>query len=102
MSQQPAGETAHAGTADRRTNAFIVALLFAAVALCLAAWWVLYVTPAGKAALEMLGAFGLPATFLIDRQGRELGRKMGPAEWDSPAMTEFLKQITKLQKETNP
>ena len=61
-----------------------------------------YVTPAGNAALEMLGAFGLPATFLIDRQGRELGRKMGPAEWDSPAMTEFLKQITKLQKETNP
>ena len=59
-----------------------------------------YVTPAGNAALETLGVFGLPATLLIDRQGRELGRKIGPAEWDSPEMTDFLKQVTKQQKET--
>ncbi|MFV2091755.1 MAG: TlpA disulfide reductase family protein [Hyphomicrobiales bacterium] len=30
-----------------------------------------------------LGALGLPTTVLIDRQGRELGRMVGPAEWDS-------------------
>ncbi len=30
-----------------------------------------------------LGAIGLPTTILIDRQGRELGRIVGPAEWDS-------------------
>ncbi|MBI2719003.1 MAG: TlpA family protein disulfide reductase [Rhizobiales bacterium] len=61
-----------------------------------------YVTSAGNAALETLGVFGLPATFLIGRRGGELGRKIDPAEWDSPEMTEFLKQVIKQQKETNP
>ena len=30
-----------------------------------------------------LRAAGLPATLLIDRRGREIGRLLGPAEWDS-------------------
>jgi thiol-disulfide isomerase/thioredoxin len=30
-----------------------------------------------------LRAAGLPATLLIDRDGREIGRLLGPAEWDS-------------------
>ncbi len=30
-----------------------------------------------------LRAAGLPATLLIDSQGREIGRLLGPAEWDS-------------------
>src|SRR5262245_38484854 len=30
-----------------------------------------------------LKAVGLPATLLIDSQGREIGRLLGPAEWDS-------------------
>ena len=30
-----------------------------------------------------LKAIGLPATLLIDREGREIGRLTGPAEWDS-------------------
>jgi thiol-disulfide isomerase/thioredoxin len=30
-----------------------------------------------------LRAVGLPATLLIDAQGREIGRLLGPAEWDS-------------------
>ena len=29
-----------------------------------------------------LRAGGLPATLLIDREGREIGRLLGPAEWD--------------------
>jgi thiol-disulfide isomerase/thioredoxin len=35
---------------------------------------------------EALGKFqavGLPASILIDRQGREIGRLLGPAEWNS-------------------
>ncbi|HZD26707.1 MAG TPA: TlpA disulfide reductase family protein [Alphaproteobacteria bacterium] len=28
-------------------------------------------------------AFGLPTTVLLDRQGRELGRMVGPADWSS-------------------
>ncbi len=31
-----------------------------------------------------LGVIGVPATLLIDGEGREIGRKLGPAEWDSP------------------
>jgi thiol-disulfide isomerase/thioredoxin len=46
----------------------------------------------GKAARE-LGAVGLPATVLIDRQGHEIGRLMGPAEWDEPGIVEFLKHV---------
>lgn len=30
-----------------------------------------------------LRAIGMPATLLIDREGREIGRLVGPAEWDS-------------------
>jgi hypothetical protein len=26
---------------------------------------------------------GLPATLLLDAEGREIGRLLGPAEWDS-------------------
>ncbi|MBN9075140.1 MAG: redoxin [Rhizobiales bacterium 65-79] len=38
-----------------------------------------------------LGVFGLPTTLLIDRDGREIGRLVGPAEWDAPDMVEFLR-----------
>lgn len=31
-----------------------------------------------------LKAIGLPATLLIDAEGREIGRMVGPAEWDAP------------------
>jgi len=30
-----------------------------------------------------LKAIGMPTTLLIDREGREIGRLVGPAEWDS-------------------
>ncbi len=61
-----------------------------------------YVAPTANQVLNTLGVWGLPATLLIDRQGRELGRLDGPAEWDSPGMTDFLKQVITQQKETNP
>lgn len=35
------------------------------------------------AASRAFGAFGLPTTIVIDRQGQEVGRLLGPAEWDS-------------------
>ena len=41
----------------------------------------LYVDPSAKLANEFK-AVGLPTTLLIDRQGREIGRLIGPAEWD--------------------
>jgi thiol-disulfide isomerase/thioredoxin len=61
-----------------------------------------YVAPAANQVLDTLGVWGLPATLLIDRQGRELGRLEGPAEWDSPDMINTLKIIIGKQKETTP
>ena len=52
----------------------------------------LHIDSSGKAARE-IGAIGVPATLLIDRDGREIGRLMGPAEWDEPATVEFLKRV---------
>jgi predicted ribosomally synthesized peptide with SipW-like signal peptide len=39
-----------------------------------------------------LGVFGLPTTLLIDRQGRELARLVGPAKWDSPEMITLIQR----------
>jgi thiol-disulfide isomerase/thioredoxin len=40
------------------------------------------VDPTAKSAAA-LKVIGMPATLLIDREGREIGRVTGPAEWDS-------------------
>lgn len=50
-----------------------------------------YIDGSGKAAGQ-LAAVGLPTTLLIDREGREIGRHVGPAEWDAPAMVTFFEQ----------
>ncbi|RWB52618.1 TlpA disulfide reductase family protein [Mesorhizobium sp.] len=42
-------------------------------------------------AMFTLGAVGLPMTLLIDRQGKEIGRLIGPAEWDAPDMVDFIR-----------
>src|SRR5260370_39697661 len=39
---------------------------------------------------RQIGAVGLPTTLLIDREGREIGRLIGPAEWDSPDIAAFI------------
>jgi len=36
------------------------------------------------AATGKLATTGVPTTLLIDREGREIGRLLGAAEWDSP------------------
>jgi thiol-disulfide isomerase/thioredoxin len=42
----------------------------------------LYADPAARIGSQLKIA-GLPATLLLDREGREIGRLTGPAEWDS-------------------
>jgi|TARA_B110000908_G_scaffold169530_1_gene226859 thiol-disulfide isomerase/thioredoxin len=37
-----------------------------------------------------LGVFAMPTTLLIDPEGREIGRKPGPADWDSAQAVEFF------------
>jgi thiol-disulfide isomerase/thioredoxin len=39
------------------------------------------------------GVDGLPTSFLIDRQGRVLGRVEGEAEWDSPKMLAIIEPL---------
>ena len=48
-------------------------------------------------AASTLGAVGLPTTLLIDRDGREIGRLVGPAEWDSPDMVTFIRSYLPKQ-----
>ena len=38
-----------------------------------------------------LKAIGMPATLLLDAQGREIGRLVGPAEWDSEEAKTLIK-----------
>jgi thiol-disulfide isomerase/thioredoxin len=40
-----------------------------------------------------LRAPGLPTTLVIDRQGEEVGRVLGDAEWDGPAAVELLETL---------
>lgn len=49
-----------------------------------------YIDTSDKA-IYALGAPGTPTTLLIDRKGREIGRLIGPAEWDSPEMVAFIR-----------
>jgi thiol-disulfide isomerase/thioredoxin len=42
-------------------------------------------------AMFAIGTVGLPATLLIDRDGKEIGRLIGPAEWDAPDMVDFIR-----------
>ena len=41
-------------------------------------------TDRGSALARAMGVMGLPATVLIDREGRELGRIVGEADWNAP------------------
>jgi thiol-disulfide isomerase/thioredoxin len=51
----------------------------------------LYIDPSAKAAFT-LDAAGLPASLLIDRAGREIGRHLGAVKWDDPEVLERLRR----------
>ncbi len=50
----------------------------------------LYLDPTASG-LDKLKAIGLPASILIDRQGREIGRMFGPAPWSGPDAERLIK-----------
>jgi thiol-disulfide isomerase/thioredoxin len=54
----------------------------------------IYLDPSGEAATA-LDLPGLPTSFLIDAEGREIARKVGPARWDSPAMVGKIERYLK-------
>ncbi len=53
----------------------------------------IYVDP-GMRAPSQLATPGVPTTLLIDREGRELGRHAGPAQWDSPEALRVISSYT--------
>ena len=56
-----------------------------------------YIDRSARAAFQ-LDAPGLPATLLIDRQGREIGRHVGAVKWDTPEVVEELRRrITRAE-----
>jgi thiol-disulfide isomerase/thioredoxin len=56
----------------------------------------IYVDESGKAQ-RTLSVLGIPTTLLIDRDGNEIGRLAGPAEWDSPEMVSFIRGYIERQ-----
>ena len=54
----------------------------------------LYVESTSKS-IGLLHASGLPTSILIDRNGLEVGRLAGPAEWDSPDAKALIRSVLK-------
>jgi thiol-disulfide isomerase/thioredoxin len=52
----------------------------------------IYTDPSGRA-LRTLSAVGLPTTLIVNRAGQEVGRALGPAEWDAPEIVALLRSI---------
>jgi len=52
----------------------------------------LFVDPKSRLSRAM-GALGLPTSVLLDRTGREVGRLVGPAEWDSPEARALIRHL---------
>ena len=49
----------------------------------------IYIDPS-TAAMSALGIVGIPTTLLLDRDGREIGRRTGPVPWDGPEATRMI------------
>lgn len=52
----------------------------------------IFIDDTQKAARD-LDALGLPVTIIVGSKGDELGRLVGPAEWDSEEMISFLRTL---------
>ena len=52
----------------------------------------LYQDPTAQLGFTLM-AIGMPATLLIDREGREIGRLVGPAEWDGPDAVRLIQSL---------
>ena len=50
--------------------------------------------------IRTLRAFGLPTSLLIDRDGNEVGRLIGPAEWDTGEAKALLRHYIDLRRTT--
>jgi thiol-disulfide isomerase/thioredoxin len=60
----------------------------------------IYIDRFGQA-LRTVRAIGLPTSLFIDREGREFGRVVGPAEWDGAATIDFLRHVGSRESQSN-
>jgi hypothetical protein len=47
----------------------------------------------GEVTGKLYGVWGTPTSYLIDRQGRLVGRVIGPRPWESPAARQLLTDL---------
>lgn len=55
----------------------------------------IYVDQSGGV-LGLVGAPGVPTTLFLNSEGQEIGRKIGPAEWDAPETIALLREHMSL------
>jgi thiol-disulfide isomerase/thioredoxin len=60
----------------------------------------IYLDPLGKGTHD-LAIPRVPTTLLIDRDGREVARKLGEAEWDSPELVSLVEKTIHAQSASN-
>ena len=51
-----------------------------------------YLDPSSDA-MHALGVIGIPTTLLINREGQEIARQVGPLQWDSQAIIDGMAKI---------
>ncbi|HUF85985.1 MAG TPA: TlpA disulfide reductase family protein [Thermohalobaculum sp.] len=47
---------------------------------------------------QAAGVLGLPATLILDREGREIARMMGDADWDGPEAQALIERLIALTR----
>ncbi|MGQ0655250.1 MAG: TlpA family protein disulfide reductase [Betaproteobacteria bacterium] len=57
----------------------------------------IYIDPTTRATAT-LAVVGVPTTLLIGRDGREIGRRSGPAEWDGPRAVGLFEDYVKKDR----
>lgn len=45
------------------------------------------------------GVLGLPVTLILDRQGREIGRMLGDADWDSSEARALIREVIEITRD---
>src|SRR5207247_10351103 len=50
----------------------------------------------GDVAGKVYGVWGPPSAYLVDRQGRLLGRMVGPRDWDTPEARRLVQELLAL------
>jgi thiol-disulfide isomerase/thioredoxin len=60
----------------------------------------IYIDRSGEA-LRRVRAVGLPASLLLDREGRELGRAAGAAAWDDSETIAFFRRVVSGERQTH-